>query len=169
MDYKVEPLAIPQVNWQAFIDVAQPVIGESPTRGIDASPLDLRDAAAFLGLLNFENKPIENLRHPNSSYKHYATSFICQVDEVVLIQLQSQTSLKVLAREGRRKYVAILTGSMDEWVDAILNACTKTSPSELRGLLNQVVIHFERAGFREIFNRYRKLGLADGTFAFQDC
>lgn len=166
---KIEPLAIPQVNWQAFIDVAQPVLGESPTRGIDSCHLTLRDAAAWLGLLDFNNNPIGNLRHPNSSYKHYSTSFICQVDEVVLIQLQSHTSIKVLAKENRRKYVAILTADMSEWVQAIITNCHKESPPDLRQLLNQVLVHFERAGFREIFNRYKKLGLPDGTFALQDC
>jgi len=166
MDYEIYPLAITQVEWSVFIDVCQRHLGISPSRGIDGCHLDIKDPAAYLGSLDMENNPLEALRDLfNPAHHHFSISFIAVLDLEVCGQLLN-TGLKVLWKNGNRKqiYVCILSGSMDQWYLAIINGCRERATYELRWVMNRVLAHLERAGFREIFSRYSKHTQPDGTF-----
>ena len=81
---------------------------------------------------------------------------------MILLELQNETTLKIYSRESRRKYVTILTGSLDEWYDSIIYGCR--AGKELRQLMNKVLGHLERVGFREAFMDLDKKQQLDGTF-----
>lgn len=168
MDYEVYPLAVTHVEWSIFIDVCQRVIGESPTRGIDASHLTLKDPASFLGSFDTENKPIEALRDPfNPGHLHFNISFIMVLDAEGVNSLHG-TGLSLFTKEGqRRKTLVIATGSMDRWYRAVKNGCREKAPYELRWIMNQVIARFEQAGFREVFSHLKKHKLHDETFVLR--
>jgi hypothetical protein len=144
----VFPLAVTQGDLQTLIRVCKDVLGESPTRGLDKSHISKTDPAAFLSVLKMDNQPLDALRHKSNIWDHFGVSFVAVVDADILIELQKETTLKVFSREGRKKYVAILSGTITEWH----SACCLTSVSpELKELLTTILGYLKRVGFREVF------------------
>lgn len=165
MDYEIYPLAITQVEWRVFIDVCQRVLGYSPTRGLDATHLDIKDPAAFLGSFDMDNEPLKALRdQTNLGHQHFSISFLAVVDLEGVVALFN-TSLKLYAKTGlRKKIIVIITGSMDQWYQSVVKGCREEASYELRWLMNRALARFEQAGFREIFSHFKKQKLADDTF-----
>jgi len=167
MDYEIYPLAVTQPEWRVFIDVCKNVLGHSPTRGIDASHLDIEDPAAFLGSLDMDNAPLDALRDQhNLGHFHFSISFIAILDLEACGMLLN-TGLKVSWKSNRRRYVCIVTGTMIQWYHAVIQGCREKAEYELRWIMNRVLAHFERAGFGELFSRFKKQQLHDETFALR--
>jgi len=168
MDYEILPLAITKVEWRVFIDVCQRILGVSPTRGIDASHLEVSDPASFLGAFDMENDPLNALRDTfNPGHEHFNISFIMVLDDAGIGALY-RTGLKVFVKDGqRRKSVAIVSGSMDAWYKAIRLGCRDEVVYELRWIMNRVLVRFEQAGFREVFSDFRKQQRTDDTFTLR--
>jgi hypothetical protein len=161
MDYEIYPLAITQVEWSIFIDTCQRVLGISPTRGIDACHLDLKDPASYLACLNMENKPLDALRARGSWFQHFSITFVMVLDVEGVLQL-ANTPLHFYWKHGkRRELLTVVSGNMDEWYRAIVDG---TGTYELRLIMNLVLARLEQAGFREIFSSFQKQTLTDGTF-----
>jgi len=168
MDYEIYPLAISKAEWSIFIDVCQRYLGYSPTRGVDGCHLEIDDPAAFLGSLNMENDPLETLRLGSGVFEHFSITFLAVLDEEAVC-LMTRTPLKVYwkADSKRKNFITLLSGTMDEWYRAILAGCTTSANPILRWVMNHVIAHFERVGFREIFSRFKKQQLQDGTFVLK--
>lgn len=162
-EYAIVPLALTKVEWPVYIKVLQDLGLDSPTRELDQTGLiKTSDPSAYLAALDFGSEPLELLREGRANcFEHYHVSFIAQIDELAITQIASFTQLKLHSKYIRRDtYVCILTGNIREWV----SACLLPGPYELRYLMNRVIVAFERASFREIFNSYQKINLSDGTF-----
>jgi len=161
---EIYPLALTKVEWKVFVDVVQRGLGFSPTRGLDACHLNVADPAAFLGSLDMENNPLDALRDLfNCGHKHFCVSFIGLFDED-LVLLLNKTNLTIHWRQHKKTFVTILTGTMDAWISAVLSACKISEDYELRRVMNIVLASFEQVGFREIFSKFTKKQLPDGTF-----
>jgi len=164
MDYEIYPLAVTQPEWRIFIDVCQRILGESPTRGIDASHLKLEDPASFLGSLDMNNAPVDALRDQhNLGHFHFSISFLF-VGDVEACILLCDTGLRVTSKGSSRRRVCIITGFMADWYHAVLSGCRRSAEYDLRWIMNRVLMHFERAGFGELFSGFKKQQLQDGTF-----
>lgn len=149
--YKMDvfPVAVTHGDLQTLIRVCKDVLGESPTRGLDRSHINKTDPAAFLSVLKMDNEPLNALRHKSTIWDHFGVSFIAVLDIDLLIELQNETSLKIYSRKGRKEYVAILSGTITEWHDAC--CLTSNMSPEFRELLNIILGHLKRVGFREVF------------------
>ena len=164
MDYEIYPLSITQVEWNIFIDVCQRVLGYSPTRGIDASHLSIKDPAAYLGSFDLGNQPLAALRDiGNPGHGHFSISFLLILDEDGLLSLCG-SGLRLFTRSAGRKRLVILTGTMDQWYHTIRNGCRDDASYEFRWIMNNILGCFEKAGFREVFSSLKKTLLRDETF-----
>ena len=105
-------------------------------------------AGSFLSVLKMDNKPLDALRHKSTIWDHFTVSFIATVDIDLLVELQNETSLKIYSQAGRKEYVAILSGTITEWHDA---CCSISGTPEFEELLNKILGHLKRVGFREVF------------------
>lgn len=87
---------------------------------------------------------------------------VLDVDGILeLINTQLHYQFK---RGNRRQSLAIVTGNMGEWYSSVLTGCRDDASYELRLIMNIVLARLEQAGFREIFSRFKKQNLQDGTF-----
>lgn len=168
MDYEIIPLAITQPEWCIFIDVCQRVLGYSPTRGLDACHLDIKDPAAYLACLNMANEPLDSLRRGglgSSWFEHFSITFAMLLDVEGMSHI-ANTPLHYYWRSGKRRdeLLVIVTGNMDEWYRAILGGCQESADYELRWIMNRALNRLEQAGFREVFSRFKKTKLLDDTF-----
>lgn len=163
MDYELYPLAVTQVEWSVFIETCKRILGNSPTRGLDASNIDIKDPAAYLGCLSMENDPLADFRSRPPAFRHFNISFIAVLDEESLLLLNS-TDLTITAKKGRRDFVVILSANMDVWYRTILYGCQADRDYPIRAIMCIVLAHLQRAGFRNIFTHLVKQPLQDGTF-----
>lgn len=143
--------------------MCQRVLGYSPTRGLDACHLDIKDPAAFLACLDMDNNPLAALRKRGNSFGHYSISFIMVIDLEGLVAMFN-SKVKLFYKKGQRDIVVITTGTMDEWYQSIRCGCADDASYELRWIMNSVLARLEQAGFREIFSHLSKHNLQDGTF-----
>ena len=163
VDYEIYPLAYTQVDWRIFIDTCQSVLGVSPSRGIDNSYIDIKDPAAYLGSLDLENDPLNGLRNHNCA-EHFSMTFILKTDQEGLLALQRYTTLTVHSKEASKtSYLAIVTGTMADWVSAITRC---EEPYPLRWIMTRVHAYLQQSGFRELFSEFKKRDLGDGTATF---
>lgn len=167
MDYEVYPIAVTQGDLTSLIRVCEDVLGYSPTRALDQCYLDSKDPAAFLSVLRMDNKPLETLRQGrqiSNVLSHFSVSFLAVTDAEVLVDVQSLTRLKVSSTKGRREYLSIMSGTLDEWYDAIVSTCRADVDRDVRGLFNNIVACLERVGFREVLSSLQKKKLPGGGF-----
>lgn len=156
------PLAYTQVDWRIFNDVCQRHLGVSPSRGIDGCYLDLEDPASFAGSVDMENQPLEALRE-HVGLAHSFISFLAVIDEDGLRQLHG-VSIRVLSKaHSKYSYLAVLSGTIDEWYRSIIRGMRRDSPKELRALMTMAHSFLCQTGFREIFTQHTKKDLGDGT------
>ena len=144
--------------------MCQKHLGYSPTRGLDIEGLDMKDPSSYLGCLDFNNTPKKHMQEGSGAFRHFHISFIAALDEGMIMDISSSTSLRILAKRGKRKVLTILTGRMDEWYTAVLDCCTEESDQELRTLFNTVFEAFQRFGARHVFTSVSHRVLQVGTF-----
>ena len=167
---EVYPLSITQPNWEIFIKVSQDVLGYSPTRGLDADGLNPKSPCAFVASLDFNNKPKLNLRtsaYKNNLLAHMHVSFIIIAHEDIIEDFAMYTNLKIIIKRNHKKHIIVLTGSMQDWYDAIIKCCAHIVHSEVRGSMNIIHQHLEKGGFHELWSRYTKVYMPDETYTLQ--
>ena len=160
---KVFPIGITQGNINQLIEIVQESLGYSPTRGLDAAGLDIKDPAAFLSILKLDNKPLDTLRQKSAIWEHFSISFIVVVPADVIIGLANLGNIKIFSKAGKREYVAILSGTMAEWYDVILAGCSPKTDSDVRLLTSNILLCFDRVGFREIFSKFVHIIQSDSS------
>ena len=164
---EVFPIAVTQGDLTTLIRVCEDVLGYSPTRALDQCYLESKDPAAFLAVLPLDNAPLNTLRHgrqQSNILSHFSVSFLAVTDNTVLVDVQTLTRLKVHTRLGRKEHLSVITGTLDEWYDAVVATCRECVDVDTRRLFNMIVVHLERVGFREVLSSLKKQKLRDKTF-----
>jgi hypothetical protein len=160
---KLIPIAITQGDLGQLTELCKEILGYSPTRGLDQAHLDAKDPASFLAVLDLSNNPLYALRHRGAIFEHISITFAVSLPNDVVISLSNIGRLKIHSKQGKRESVVILSGTMAEWYDAILVGCSKNTDTDIRMLMTQALHHFERFGFREVFNSFEHVVQPDTT------
>jgi hypothetical protein len=163
----VAVLGTTQIDWRQFIEIAEKATGTSPTRGLDTALTPKHsDPAAFLACIDLENQPTHALQtgRLKGHFRHYFVSFITVLDDETIRVLNQITGVSILPYELRRgQSLAILSGTMDEWYEAVYSGCHEERSIEVRELMNVIYNLFMNMGFKPSFPKKNKT-LRDGTF-----
>lgn len=146
--------------------ICDEVLGFSPTRALDKTHLKVTDPAAFLACLDLEDRPLEALRQGkrrSGIYSHFFASLIAVVPNDVVPQVMNLGRLAIYSKEAKRESVIIMSGTMDNWYDAILAGCNKGVDTDLRSVMTGSLHCFERVGLREVFSDLTHKTMTDGT------
>ena len=171
----VKPLIAPNIAWVTYLKDVAELAGHSPTRGLDASRLKLSDYARFLASLGElqsgkEQKPLDILRSQSNPLKHLFFGFLISGSTSLIFRIMELTDLDVTTARGKDKIrVALVTGNLKQWKDAIIICLDKSliKNFELRWVFNQCLDFLYAAGLRNIFDDYRKSGLEDRTYLLE--
>jgi hypothetical protein len=167
---QVIPIALSQVAMTQYLSVSQELLGRSPSIGIDNCPAQLSDIAKYTASLaelraGKEVDSLEVLRSPGPHLHHTFYSFMILSSNSVILRVSEGTSLDTLSApaedEGR---VAIFSGNLAEWRDAIIVCCGPNEPKKLRLLFNVVKQAFDKLGLSDIWYEYSAESHKDGTF-----
>lgn len=148
----IRPIALTSVDWKSFIEETQELLGYSPTRGLDECTINIADAQSFLSCLNLENKPKQALMDGGQHFKHVHVTFMGGIDSDLLVEILSKTSLSILTRERKKDYVCIITGSVQDYHDAIL----MSGSDGYLDFTTSVLLHLEKGGFKDVFQKYNR-------------
>lgn len=163
-EYKIQPLFFPWPDWDGYIAACQNNLGYSPMRELDGLHMSKDDPCSFYAALEFGRDVIQTLESPLTSpaARHYVVGFLAVVPAEVL-QLLALTGLTTTARKGRRDYLIIISGSLNQWVWAMEAYLIKNGDLALRSFLSACLIFLKMGSFKRAFAQYEELLQADGT------
>ncbi len=157
----ITPLIIPRINWSGI---------SNNLRGVDASPLKLKEYAQFIAALGEyrqgkEIPPRQTLQTPGDLLDHLHFSFLISGSKEFFFRLLELTTLSVIYT----KEEAIVSGTLTQWRRAVINCLEVVyKPTiEMREIFNECMRFFDILGLQTIFYNYHKKGLKDGTFLLE--
>lgn len=166
----IQPLALTEINWVAFIKATKDFLGHSPTRGLDDAKIDLKEPRAFLCALDCENKPHEALRRAaiKNILRHSFASFIMIIDDAdLIINLGIRDTLAIrVVKEGSR-FLTILSGTMWDWYHSMIIYCQRDSNRTLRQIFNTIYDYFKHMNLTPIWSHYENKYIQDDTFVLE--
>jgi hypothetical protein len=170
-EYKIRPLAITQVEWHTYIKFVEEVLGFNPARALGSTVIKLETPAAYLATLDFENRPLDQLRDGvflNNTFDHMQVSFIAELDHDALLELlQTLPTLDYIVKKAKKTYLVIISAKMSIWYTAIINALQLHRPIEIRQIFQIILIWFDNLGFKDVWETHSRVIQDDGTFILQ--
>jgi hypothetical protein len=169
--YNIKPLAITQVEWREYIKFVEKVLGFNPAKGLSSTVIKLESPAAYLATLDFENRPLEQLRNGvllNNTFDHLQVSFIAEFDSDTITELlQTLPRLDYIIKKGRKTFLVIISAKMSVWYQAVINGLQEHRSYEIRKIFQIILIWFDNLGFKDIWSTHQRRILDDGTFILQ--
>jgi len=155
---KLEPLSIQMVNWALF----RKLVGEGPVKAVDAAEIPLDDPAAFVSCLKFNNRPFETLEDKGSDiFRHsFLTCIGCLKTEEITDFIFENPDLRRIVH-GQ---IIIVSGTLYDWIRAILDGCYESSSSSNRRIMNDLFERLNNSHLKRCFQCYERVYLQDDTF-----
>jgi hypothetical protein len=171
VDYKIRPLAITQVEWHTYIKFVEDVLGFNPARALGSTVIKMESPAAYLATLDFENRPLDQLREGaflNSTFDHMQVSFIAELDNDSLLELlQTLPILDYIVKKSKKTYLVIISAKMSVWYTAVVNGLQPHRAVEIRQIFQIILIWFDNMGFKDVWSAHNRKIQDDGTFILQ--
>jgi hypothetical protein len=159
-------IQMPIIDFQTFIGLSHRLLGRSPAAPSDACRRELSDAERFLSCLatmRDERAPVGLSPH---LLKHVSFSVFIGADEqdmLEILQLCAGMPFVVAETIVRGVQAAVVTGTLDQWRDAIVSGCSKGVPSPVRRCFNRLHALFVAAGLN-VWGDYTPRSAPDQTF-----
>lgn len=164
--FNIKPAAMSLINWGHYILDCENQFGINPSRGLDTNGISLDDPASFVASLMFDNEPLKALRSdPNSRiFEHGFLSFYGFSKSIEVVhELNWCNNVATYKAANDGMYYFILSGTIKQWHQAIVTGTN--SNADVRNVMCNCLLYIEQTCYREIFKRYSKRYLKDGTFS----
>jgi hypothetical protein len=135
--------------------------------GIDSSPRNLSDAEKFLAILAAMREPGAPASLPPDLLKHVTFSVLTVAEErdlVDILTICSGMSTTVAETKGRGIMAVVVTGTLDQWRDAVVTGCNQRSQFEVCSGFNQIHSLFVGAGLGAIWKGYKQMNSGPELF-----
>lgn len=170
----VKPISLPVYNWKELAQDVYDLTGHSVTKSLDGSNLKLTPVAKILiSLESFSAgtgvPPIQAIENANISLYHVHISFLICTSASNILRLSEVTGLNVISTQttvkGQR--LAIVTGSLRDWIYSIISLCSSSYNIELRHIANECLNYFSLMGLKTLFSSVKRKDNNDGTFLLE--
>jgi len=167
----VTPLIVPIVNWTDFLKDVSDLTGQSLTQNIDTLQHKLSPHARFLMalmVLNGETDLFRGLSYSNAFWKHLSFSFLISAPHHVIVTCLEFSDLKVsiLVKKSKTECLAIITGTLKEWFDAIIAGCSNQRSHNHRILFTQCYELFRKIQLDHLWRDYSREYQSNETYNF---
>jgi len=159
-------IQVPAVDFRTFIGLTHEVMGRSPAAAADSSRRELSDAEKFLSCLASLRDEKAGVGWPPYLLSHVSFSaFIGADDRDMLDILQCCAAMPFVTTETsvRGVQIAVVTGTLAQWRDAVASGCQKTSESSVRRCFNKLYGLFTAAGLN-VWGDFQARQSPDQTF-----
>jgi hypothetical protein len=168
---EVEILSVVKVNWPAFKSTTSEAQNMRPDTILAQCPVPLSEDAEFLiHLAYLSGIPIDNplnvlrtLPHHLLDYLHYTMMIACDNETRELFM--SMVRLQIVVVRRLEYNILLVTGPLSEWYNTA--TISKYNNFNLRVLIDKVILLFEKQGLKQLFARFEKRQIGDGTFALE--
>jgi len=155
----------PSIDFRTFIGLSHKMLGRSPAGSSDACHRELSDAERFLSCLaamRDERAPVGLSPH---LLKHVSFSAFIGADERDMLEILQLATMPFVVVETivRGVQAAVVTGTLDQWRDAVVSGCSRGVPSPVRRCFNKLHGLFIAAGLN-VWRDYTPHAASDQTF-----
>lgn len=163
----VRLLSVTQIDWQTFLETCKQELEVMPTKRLDDSGMELDQKLSFILSLAYMQgaKEISEL---GTRMEHLSYGFLILTDGMTMRHLWERTNLRVTSTETiNDSLLVIATGTLKAWYEATLEFCSAAATKNLRLIGDAVVLIFDKAGFRVIWDQTKRAYLKDQTFILE--
>lgn len=170
---KVYPITATKVDLVGFLRFAKAALGRNLNTQIDRNKLDIEATTSLLAMLGAMREPDESptsiLENCGPLANHVSFGFfvVCTRDALFEIMEDTQLHAHSVVSQDSRYMLAIVTGTLVDWGDALIAQQSVVSNYESRAFLNSCYLHFEKIGINRIWSDFKKKSLGDGTFLLE--
>jgi hypothetical protein len=167
--FEIIPIALTGVNWPVYLATAQKVLGFSIAASFDKHGIknDLTKFLVSLEELHTE-EPVEPnvaLSEAGSLLRHASASFMCLLPAETVNLFREEVDLAINSSQTHAGFrLCIITGTLLQWRDAVINCSVSRLTRDVRMLCNQFMAYFENAGLGAIWGKFNKTQMSDQTF-----
>jgi hypothetical protein len=141
-------ITTPAIDFSTFLGLSHQALGYSPSSAADASPLPLSDTERFLSCLSAlkdQHAPVTLSPH---LLTHVSFSVLVAADERDLLEvLECCAGMPFVQTDtlARGIQIAVVTGTLAQWRDAVISGCQAETEVSVRALFNTILARFEQA------------------------
>lgn len=160
----------PAIDFTRFLGLSHQMLGYSPASASDASHKVLSDSERFLSCLaafKDQNAPVSL---PPHLLTHVSFSVLVAADDrdmLDILQYCAGMPFVVADTVVRGVQVAVITGTLAKWRDAVISGSQPGVEGSVRALLNKILARFEQARLNVWADCQRKPS-PDRTFLLED-
>jgi hypothetical protein len=136
----------PSIDFARFLAASHQMLGYSPGGIADASGRNLHDAEKFLSCLSALKDPNAPVGLPPHLLTHVSFSVLVAADErdmQDILECCSGLPFVIADTLVRGVQVAVVTGTLAAWRDAVISGCQHAVEPSVRALFNTVLGLFE--------------------------
>ena len=160
----------PSFDFKTLLGLSDHALGYRPTEKVDSSHAEVSDVARFISCLAAIRDPksraglIPNLL----SHVSFSVFLVCE-DRDMTDVLQCTTGMSAVVADtvARGVQVAVISGTLAQWRDAVTNGSTASTEPQVRACFNAIHVIFESAGM-DVWTDYCVHDAEDTTFYLED-
>jgi len=147
----------PVIDFTTLLSLTHHALGYNIAGAADASHRQLADAEKFLSCLA-ALKEEDGAITPNL-LSHVSFSVLVIADERDLLDILERTSGMSFVRAettAPNVNLAVLTGTLAQWRDAVAAGTSEVTPPTVRTCYSKILLLFDRAGLTSVWNNFER-------------
>ena len=160
------PLSNTVFNEQMIIKIAKEILDKSISSDMDGH---IRPLVLLSKFFNGDDE-LKGVREAGSLLRHVFYGFIIIDTQEIINKLIEETSISFKSRPTIRidMQVAIISGTLEQWRESLINCLSPSTIFEVRQVMNDIMNYFDGLGLHHIFAYYRRRKLTDTTYVLED-
>lgn len=157
------------VDFNTFLGAAYQILGYSPSEAIDKSPLKRSDPERFISCLAAIKHRQAPVGLTPAFLDHVSFSAMVVADERDLIDIVACCGMPFVTGEtvSRGVLIAVVSGTLSQWRDAIKIGCRPESEADVRHVFNVLHQKFDALGL-DVWRDCQPKSLSDRTYLLED-
>jgi hypothetical protein len=158
-------IQVPSIDFRTFVGLTNKALGRSPSALADATRRHLSDAERFLSCLAAMRDEKAPVGFSPYLLKHVSFSAFVAADERDMFEILQLAAMSNVAVETivTGVQIAVVTGTLAEWHDAIISGCAEGVPTNVRRCFNKLHGLFSAAGLK-VWPDYAPRPTTDHTY-----
>lgn len=156
----------PAINFETFLGLSEQALGYSPSRAVDSSPINHSDIEKYLSCL--ATLCGEQIILPNLM-THVSFSIIVLADDRDMLDILRLANMSFVVADTRVRGVqlAVISGTLQQWKDAVKSGSSRGVEFNVRTLFNRVMSAFQDVGI-DVWKDFNCRPVNDNTFLLED-
>jgi hypothetical protein len=160
------PISYPVFNEAGIVKVAKETLDKSISSTFDGQ---IKPLVLLSRFFNGDNE-LQGVREAGALLRHlfYGFFIIDTSDTITKLIAESSCSFKVMDTIRVDMQVLLITGTMQQWCESLINCLSPSVSYEVRVVMNEIMNYFDSIGLQHIFAYYRRRKLTDTTYVLED-